>query len=429
MEHNGARDDDTHDDSAMRYNPYYQEDDPDSEKWIHRDKLAEIENEELKQYGIVPPRRVRASSKTSARKGGRSMSRDGKRQHVASPGRIDDPEVPEQNVWDPRLPDEIAQDPYEDGGAAKSIRSLKKSGSRIPVLSSSPMTGSDQYGDRPRTRGNTGVSGDEDGLSYVKQRARSHSAASQVLLDDSDPIQHDMQTPATSRPGSGVFKEGSTSPTKKKTAPRKTSTTNGARKPTTNAPKPRTASGTRPTTRAGESRPTTAVNRPDGDPPWLATMYKPDPRLPPDQQMLPTHAKRLAQEQWEKEGKIPNAYDREFTPISVHPDQPSPTNAEKPAPSPALQAPDSGLSPASPTSPGAWPLGPQRVKSPAPSERPGTSGGYRTMPTVQTSPPIPTSPRPPQHRFSMQQEPRGNTTVVEAQAPAEKSGCGCCIVM
>ena len=32
-------------------------------------------------------------------------------------------------------------------------------------------------------------------------------------------------------------------------------------------------------------------------------MFKPDPRLPPDQQLLPTHAKKLQQEQWEKAKK------------------------------------------------------------------------------------------------------------------------------
>lgn len=58
----------------------------------------------------------------------------------------------------------------------------------------------------------------------------------------------------------------------------------------------RSMSAQRPKSRAGlETRPPTAVNRPEGEPPWLATMYKPDPRLPPDQQLLPTHAKRMQQ--------------------------------------------------------------------------------------------------------------------------------------
>ena len=41
-------------------------------------------------------------------------------------------------------------------------------------------------------------------------------------------------------------------------------------------------------------------------------MYKPDPRLPPDQQIIPTHAKRMQQEQWESEGRVGSMYDTDF---------------------------------------------------------------------------------------------------------------------
>jgi len=68
------------------------------------------------------------------------------------------------------------------------------------------------------------------------------------------------------------------------------------------------------------ARPRTAVHRPEGDPPWLASMYAPDPRLPPEQQMLPTHAKRMAREQWEKDGSAGQYYDRDGEMLSVHPD-------------------------------------------------------------------------------------------------------------
>ena len=46
-------------------------------------------------------------------------------------------------------------------------------------------------------------------------------------------------------------------------------------------------------------------------------MYKPDPRLPPDQQIIPTHAKRQQQAQWSEAGAIPTTYDREFSPLAV----------------------------------------------------------------------------------------------------------------
>ena len=48
----------------------------------------------------------------------------------------------------------------------------------------------------------------------------------------------------------------------------------------------------------------------------MISAYKPDPRLPPDQQLLPTVAKRLQQEKWEQEGKFGNIYDKEFRPLN-----------------------------------------------------------------------------------------------------------------
>jgi hypothetical protein len=155
------------------------------------------------------------------------------------------------------------------------------------------------------------------------------------------------------------------------------------------------------------------MNRPEGDPPWLATMYKPDPRLPPDQQMLPTHAKKMQQEQWEKEGKTPTAYDREFAPLAVRPDDPVqvPAKEEK---NEAATTDGDNLA-AETTSP--WPLQPPRSPEPA---RPGTSGtNYSTMPKVQTAPQIalPTQ----RLQLNLPPEPQEDEKV--------EKGCGCCIVM
>ncbi|KAI5289972.1 hypothetical protein KEM55_008693 [Ascosphaera atra] len=56
---------------------------------------------------------------------------------------------------------------------------------------------------------------------------------------------------------------------------------------------------------------------PMGDPPWLASSFRPDPRLPPEQQILPTHAKKMLQEQWEKEGRTGMLYDKNCVPLAV----------------------------------------------------------------------------------------------------------------
>lgn len=165
---------------------------------------------------------------------------------------------------------------------------------------------------------------------------------------------------------------------------------------------------------------------PEGDPPWLASMYKPDPRLPPDQQLLPTVAKRLQQEQWEKEGKFGNTYDREFRPLSEMevpdqpPDQPSDTVPEPQT----IEVIETKLEQPQP----GWPL--RGPKSPALSTgRPGTSsnGSYSTMPKLQTQgngkpQSIPTMPSP----KIIQQSP---IRMPEPPEDTKKKGCGCCVVM
>jgi hypothetical protein len=131
-------------------------------------------------------------------------------------------------------------------------------------------------------------------------------------------------------------------------------------------------------------------------------MYKPDPRLPPDQQMLPTVAKKLQQEQWEKEGRTPTTYDRDFAPLAVHP------NDMPPVPPKAVEPPVEEKSKT-----------PEPEPEPEPVPRPNTSTGYSTMPKVQNTPPLGLTPNP-----------NWNPPVVSAQEqPKKERGCGCCIVM
>jgi hypothetical protein len=145
-------------------------------------------------------------------------------------------------------------------------------------------------------------------------------------------------------------------------------------------------------------------------------MYKPDPRLPPDQQMLPTHAKKMQQELWEKEGKTPTAYDREFAPLAVRSDESAP-DVSSPEQEQTSAAPEDNTLTAEPTA--SWPL--QSPRSPE-LVRPGTSGtNYSTMPKVQTAPPI-TMPTPQRVQPALSPPPPKEDEKVE-------KGCGCCIVM
>lgn len=314
--------------------------------------------------------------------------------------RGDQQEDDERKHWDLRRPEEIAAD--EAAASFYSNPALRKSASRIPISTASPapiMPGRDSRGARSR------AATDE----FEDEEASRGRRASEPANAEGE-----RTTPSPgSRPGSRGASTTQNTPAKKNqtkatgSANRKTSAPPTNRKTSTATARSRAVSSNttqRPTTRSGESRPPTAVNRPEGDPPWLATMYKPDPRLPPDQQILPTLAKKMQQEQWEKEGRTGTAYDKDFAPLAVHPNDipPVPPKAEQPAEPLQVEEP------------------PKPSKSPEPP-RPNTSTGYSTMPKVTDTPPLGLTPNP-----------NWNPPVVSAQEqekPPKEKGCGCCIVM
>lgn len=399
------------------------------ENWIHRDKLARIESEELQQ--ILYQRRSGPESKGRGKYLGS--------QHSSAPGSSITTPIATENTepwpnlhdtgdtyetteeerqtWDLRRPEEIAADGMDDGSSSFYRNpALRKSSSRIPISTASPAPiFPDHLGReyrKQRSRAPTG--NDEDGLSISKPRRASEPTAAEP--EDNRP------SSGGSRPVSRGTPTAQSNPAKKTpkgtpgSANRKTSAPPTTRKTT---PRSRAVSGNgqRPTTRSGESRPTTAVNRPEGDPPWLATMYKPDPRLPPDQQILPTHARKMQQEQWAKEGKTPTTYDRDFSPLAVGADDPGPTHK-----------PDEGgqgdekkeeevkeetKEPSRPAD-AAWPL--DSFKEAESNTKPNANTGYSTIPKVQETPQSGLSPN-------------WNPPVVTAQPPPKSKGCGCCIVM
>lgn len=394
-----------------------------SENWIHRDKLAKIESEELQQAAILFTRRMRAESKSSAGRGRSHDSHPGAANGPTSstlptaehsepwpelreesrkafgPHEADD----ERKRWDLRRPEEIAAD--EAAAGMYSNPGLRKSSSRIPISTASPvplMTGRDSRGARSRA-----ATDERDDDEYGRGRRASEPAT----------IEPEVSTPSTgSRPGSRGFSNTTQNTPAKKTPSKATgapgSTTRKTSAPPTNRKtsnaRTRAVSGNtsqRPVTRGGEARPPTAINRPEGDPPWLATMYKPDPRLPPDQQMLPTLARKMQQEQWEKEGRAPTTYDRNFAPLAVHPDDAPPVPLKNEEPAAEEKVEEKVEEPLRP------------IKSPEPP-RPNTSTGYSTMPKVQDTPPMGLTPNP-----------NWNPPVVTAQDLPKEKGCGCCIVM
>lgn len=447
---NGSNVNVNHGDHDVPENMYGDEDDPDG--WIHRDKLARIESQELQAAGMNLPTARRQTSMNGrkshtadrisddAESGTQKpYGREDKRQRISSPLEEEDG-PPEQTNWDLRSPEEIAAEEAAQTSPLYINPVLRKSGSRIPVLTSSPLPIPQEHIERetplPRSRAASGNAGDSQETTLPRLRKRGNSASSQVLLDDGELVN---STPTPTYPAKPSTQA---SPTKSKTAksPISTPTTNGTRKTTPTARKPSnpvstgpaTGSATsspavRPGTRTGDpTRPRTAINRPEGDPPWLATMYKPDPRLPPDQQIIPTHAKRQQQAQWAEAGAIPNTYDREFSPLAVH------TENGLKQPTPPAPMSDNKNEEAN----NAWPLKPMLSVRSTSTGRPGTSGsgtaGYSTMPKVITSPPIgrvhsPGIQAPNTGTFAptrMQQLPPPE----DLPKDKEKS-CGCCVVM
>lgn len=378
---------------------YGDEEDPEHSRWIHRDKLARIESQELQAAGIILPR-ARATSKSSRREHSRDQQGTGLRSEQAGQkrqriGSLPTEEENEENHdWDLRLPEEAAEDqgdPYRDiSGGVKGV-------SRIPVSKTSPIPIPVEHLERDtlmRRKQGGGWTGDDEPILYSKTRGRSDSIK---ILEDSA---------ATPTPAKRLVSDNS--PTKKAARKAPTSATRAAssQRPKTRSGSNPQAAGQRPSTRSGELG---STRRPEGDPPWLATMYKPDPRLPPDQQLLPTVAKRLQQEQWEKEGKFATAYDTSFRPLNDQEIQPQPAIAPQPTEIPE-QKPEQGSE---------WPL--RGPKSPTLSTgRPGTAGGYSTMPRITSTPHTPQG---------IDQVPPKPVRIQELPEEAKKDGCGCCIVM
>ncbi|EUC48878.1 hypothetical protein COCMIDRAFT_86117 [Bipolaris oryzae ATCC 44560] len=306
----------------------------DENNWIHRDKLKEIETRELEEAGFRVGRSSRSNSRsqsasrrardrtnsesTEQSKNGDERSEPRKRVSTIPAG--DEEAYENHPTTSPTPQDETVE---FQPTSSKANHTVRPSTSRIPLPKTSgipvPSSVADRDAPLPRSRaGSTHLNGES--IATMGARVRSGSVGSQVLLDDYDDGQermlHHGHRRNTSTGSYSPPKSPQKSPVKKpagKQNPSASRKTSVQKKQT----KSRTTSSTsppnkRPGTSGGmATRPTTA-HRPEGEAPWIASMYKPDPRLPPDQQIIPTHAKRMQQEQWENEGRVGSMYDKDF---------------------------------------------------------------------------------------------------------------------
>lgn len=376
-------------------------------KWIHRDKLAKIENEELQAAGFVlpqprsrsRPRRDRSQS-SNKRLGGDNSTRSRKdSSHTLEPAVI-------------------------NGSDDTDTLARPTTGSRIPVPKKSPNPAS-------RTRENSPEELDKN-IEAPKTRSRANS----MTLKSLEPSPT-LKAQPPKRAGTDASPKKTSTPTagaRKGSAPSKTIPPEARGKPKSKGKNSTSGSSTRPSTRSGERELSMGSSGPkpmEGEPPWMISAYKPDPRLPPDQQLLPTVAKRLAQEKWEQEGKFGNVYDKDFRPLTDEgflspPPTVMPTSSSDNIVRQEVEKPDE------------WPLKSPEPKSPASL---GRSSTYSTMPKIADKPPTQSplaSPRTPQapQAFPPPSQPTQVTRVPDVEEKEQdvkgakkKEGCGCCIVM
>ncbi|KAM5356493.1 hypothetical protein ACJ41O_003139 [Fusarium nematophilum] len=398
-------------------------------KWIHRDKLARIESEELQAAGIFVPRTRNHSKQRRDRS--RSAMRRGtdasEHSHHAPRSRKNSTTVearthePVAEAWDLRTPEEIA----EEEANAYFTTTNHKGGSRIPVAKVSPAPIPVDCFERGSTAVRKTSESPDGEPTLTNQKTRPGSAH---MMKGSDTTSVNSTSIGSSLPAPKRSATDS-SPKKAATGIRKTS---GPAKSGTSIGRPKTRSGstggsvsTRPSTRSGELSP--GIKAPEGDPPWMINAYKPDPRLPPDQQLLPTVARRLQQEKWEKEGKFGDVYDKDFRPLNDNALL-KPAELEK-----AEEEEDKEKEKEKAPTEDEWPLKLEPTKSPTLRQ-----GGYSTMPKISDkhhSPlPSPRTPITPNAPPQEEPKPQAATQAPQQQQPPSpdddgKGGCGCCVVM
>ncbi|KAF2001696.1 hypothetical protein P154DRAFT_158039 [Amniculicola lignicola CBS 123094] len=418
----------------------------DESYWIHRDKLAQIEIREMEEAGFRVGRASRSNSRsqstTSAQKDRKNSvssdpthGEDERPDHrrVISPIPAEDEEVDDDPAqWDLRTPEEIAADneraEMENWALPRQNHILRPSTSRIPIAKTSPLPVGHTHAEPRSRKGSNNWSGDT--IAVNGARMRSGSNASAVFLDEPEIHREPSRTPQRTEFGKAV----TGSPPKTKVAGKPTpgsgNRKNGTQRSSSQA-KPRVTSGSSPLKRPGTSggsisRPGTS-HRPEGEAPWIATMYKPDPRLPPDQQIIPTHAKRMQQEQWESEGKAGNIYDRDFKLLNPIEFENRSSNRNSRVESMEFERPSEDRE---------WPI-PSPTKNPTPNNLDAKSptseqGAWKLTPTIPQSPRIP-SPNPMQRQAPVITPAKPKTTTRLPEPPVqekeeEKKGC-CCIVM
>ncbi|GKT94937.1 LOW QUALITY PROTEIN: hypothetical protein Ct61P_12787 [Colletotrichum tofieldiae] len=260
----------------------------DDDKWIHRDKLAKIERAPSCRYHLAEgaceqqtpqgrsEEKLNGGSKrtTSAPPDDEIPLPRSRKSSISPENRVPEDRMPEDiPSWDLRRPEEIESDE-----AYWTFIADKKSGSKIPVAKASPAPIPEFYLERNAPSGRRRSGGSElETIAYPKPRPRSGSANTLGAASTLQPAKRNL-TDVSPRKGSGGLSAAGRKTSAQVKAGGKTRTRGG--KDSTSS-----ISGNRPTTRSGDLSP--GAKRPEGDPPWMIGSYRPDPRLPPNNNSSP----------------------------------------------------------------------------------------------------------------------------------------------
>ncbi|KAF8470575.1 hypothetical protein BDZ91DRAFT_791544 [Kalaharituber pfeilii] len=273
-------------------------------RWIDRDKLEQIEIQELEQAGIKLP--LKAIQNHYQHDGGIL-----KRQRTNSDSSED-----ESKFYNPNEPSNDLRHPAEQLADAQrhpmQYKHRNGSFSRIPLYTSSPLPVRQQFIERSapliRQPPSPEQGSDDDSITYAHSRKRSHSTGSNVMLAENTPAAGPKPppTPKANRVQTQISGPGrSNSKSKSRFSANSTLAKHRSKSNPQLSPNHRPGTGT------------SSHQAPEGPPPWSLSTYSPDPKLPPERQLIPTVAKRLQQEQWEKEGVFATVYDGKLRPLKV----------------------------------------------------------------------------------------------------------------
>ncbi|KAK6002729.1 hypothetical protein QM012_001479 [Aureobasidium pullulans] len=436
--------------------------DPERSAWIHRDKLARIESQEMAAAGFGVPRTThRRQSRSDSRSASRSASRNAasrtQTSQLAFGGESEVPKVPgfeeqteagaNQDLDSDDYEERLQEEPRVDRNMYS--RSLPRpTVSRIPVARASPAPLSQSVVERdsPLPRSMSSPLGDS-----ASSRHRSRSLGNPAMV--AEPTSTQSAMPSKPRPRSSHIQDSPSATESPSLTTRTTQSLSAAtRAKAMNKAAiggsvgrktiPRTASKARntspkdspvrrPTSGSTRSRPTSIHNRPEGEAPWVATMYKPDPMLPPDQQMLPTHAKRALQGGSDSADEADKSYPLNIDSLS---DEELARMGALPSPESSKQANTTSGQQGTNATPPPWPL--KSIKSEARSQTGsarGPTGGYTITPKI--APPIapPRSPKPPANQAqtisSVNSGAQRVPNLDEKEGGKKKKSLACCIVM